>query len=154
MYRLNPEILSALENRSTDPKFSLGVASRLSDTSVYSIRQYVDKGLLIPFKTSSNRHLFSEVDIMRLHCIKKYLTIQGLNVAGIKAVFALIPCWTLKGCSQENRDNCDAYYSTTYSCWEASHKSDLCKNSDCRVCEVYRLSENCKDLKELFRNLL
>ena len=154
MYNLNPDIRSTLENRSIVPKFPLRVASKLSDTSIYSIRQYIDKGLLIPFKTSSNRHLFSEVDIDRLQCIKKFLRVQGLNVSGIKAIFALVPCWVIKGCSVKNRNKCEAYYSTNYSCWEASQKSDTCKNSDCRVCEVYRLSENCQDLKGLLRDLL
>ena len=47
---------------STEPVYSLGTASRLSEISVYSIRQYVDNGLSIPHTATSKRHLFSQVD--------------------------------------------------------------------------------------------
>jgi DNA-binding transcriptional MerR regulator len=33
-----------------------------SGIPVHSIRQYIDKGLIIPFKKESNRNLFSQVD--------------------------------------------------------------------------------------------
>jgi len=35
---------------STTPVYTLGVASDLSRIPVHSIRQYIDKGLMIPFK--------------------------------------------------------------------------------------------------------
>lgn len=154
MYKLIAENKPLIENKSTDPIYALGVAAKLSETSIYSIRQYIDKGLLIPYTTAANRHLFSDVDISRLKCIKNFLTKQGLNVAGIKAIFAMVPCWVLRPCTENDRNNCDAYYSINQMCWEASNKSDLCMNTDCRICEVYRLTENCTDLKELIRKLV
>lgn len=154
MAKLNHISQATDEKASAYPHYSLRIASKLTDTSVYSIRQYIDKGLLIPFRTPKNRHLFSDVDITCLKCIKKFLTVQGLNIAGIKAMYAMIPCWVLRPCSADDRKSCDAYYSTSFSCWEASEKSEICKNSDCRVCEVYRLTENCKDVKDLLRKLL
>ena len=56
---------------STQPVYTLRVASKLTSTPTHSIRQYIDKGLIIPFKTKTNRHLFSNVDIQRLKCITK-----------------------------------------------------------------------------------
>ena len=72
---------------STEPVYSLGTASRLSDISVHSIRQYIDNGLIIAHTTVSKRHLFSQVDILRLKSIKKQLVKKGLNIAGIKAMY-------------------------------------------------------------------
>ena len=40
-----------LEYTMTDPIYTLAVASRLSETPTHSIRQYIDKGLIIPLKT-------------------------------------------------------------------------------------------------------
>lgn len=65
----------------TEPIYTLSVAARLSDTPQHSIRQYINKGLIIPLKTKTNRHLFSEVDISRLLCVRKYLIEKGLNIA-------------------------------------------------------------------------
>ena len=133
------------------PKYTLGVASKLTEIPTHSIRQYIDKGLLIPYKTETNRHLFSDVDIQRLGCIKDYLDVQGLNVAGIKTLFSLIPCWSIKPCTVEDRKNCNAYLSEGTPCWEASEKGPLCKNTDCRTCKVYRLPEKCSSLKSILR---
>lgn len=149
----NFETTSETKYDSTEPIYTLSVASKLSNTSPHSIRQYIDKGLILPFKTKTNRHLFSEVDILRLHCIRKYLDEQGLNVAGIKALFSLVPCWVIKPCKKSDQKNCDAYNSISYPCWEASEKGPECKNSDCRTCDVYRIPEQCKDMKTMLREV-
>jgi MerR family transcriptional regulator/heat shock protein HspR len=137
-----------------EPIYTLSVASKLSGTAAHSIRQYIDKELIIPYTTETNRHLFSEVDIARLKCIRNYLDNEGLNFAGIKSLFALVPCWVIKGCSAEDREHCEAYYSNTKPCWIASNKGPICKNSDCRVCDVYRLPEQCQDLKTLLKKMI
>jgi MerR family transcriptional regulator/heat shock protein HspR len=139
---------------STEPIYTLAIASKLSGIPLHSIRQYIEKGLVIPFRTIGNRHLFSDVDIKRLKCIKHYLQDEKINVAGIKAMFSLIPCWLLKPCSSEDRINCDAYHSSSEPCWEASQKSLICKTSDCRLCSTYRFPEGCDNLKDLFKKLL
>jgi MerR family transcriptional regulator/heat shock protein HspR len=138
----------------TEPIYTLSVAARLSNTPQHSIRQYIDKGLIIPFRTETNRHLFSEVDISRLLCIRGYLNEKGLNIAGIKALFSLVPCWALKPCSVTDRQNCEAYHSSSYPCWEATNKGSQCKNIDCRTCNVYRISEQCNDLKSLLKTMI
>ena len=137
---------------STHPIYTLKVASELSGTSVYSIRKYIDKGLLLPFKTATNRHLLSEVDIKRLICIRSYLDDMGLNVAGIKAQFALVPCWLIRPCSEVDRESCDAYTSASQPCWEVTNKGRHCIDEDCRICEVYKLPEKCSDLKSYLKN--
>lgn len=133
----------------TNPVYTLGVTSKLAEVPAHSIRQYIDKGLILPFTTESGRHLFSEVDVLRLKCIKNLISDQGLNIAGIKAIYSLIPCWAIRKCTEDERNSCDAYFSSDKPCWEASHKSFLCLNTDCRECEVYKIPETCKDLKSL-----
>lgn len=48
---------------------------------------------------------------------------MALNIAGIKAMYSLIPCWSIHPCSAETREKCEAYYSDTVPCCEQS-KSD------------------------------
>jgi len=139
---------------STAPVYTLSTASTLSEIPVHSIRQYIDKGLMIPFRKESSRHLFSQVDILRLKYITKLLEQDGLNIAGIKSLLALIPCWIVRQCSTEDREKCQAYISETYPCWEASEKGTLCRNNNCRECEVYRVLETYPDLKSFLRTII
>jgi len=44
---------------STTPVYTLSITSTFSGIPIYSIRQYIDKGLIIPFRKESNRNLFS-----------------------------------------------------------------------------------------------
>jgi len=139
---------------STTPVFTLSTTSILSGIPGHSIRQYIDKGLIIPFKKESNRNLFSQIDILRLKYIHKLLNEGGLNIAGIRALLALIPCWAIRECSLAERETCQAYQSDSYPCWEASEKGTLCKNTNCRECEVYRIVENYPDIKSFLRTLI
>ena len=150
---MNTGMISLIDNNSSEPIYTLAVASKLSSVPSHSIRQYIDKGLIIPFKTNTSRHLFSKVDVRRLKRIRKYLQDQGLNIAGINALFSIIPCWIMRSCDMEDRLECDAYTSIKSPCWTASQKGFLCRNTDCRICEVYRLPEKCSGPKEFIKEI-
>jgi MerR family transcriptional regulator, heat shock protein HspR len=139
---------------STTPVFTLSTTSTLSGIPGHSIRQYIDKGLIIPFKKESRRNLFSLVDILRLKYIHNLLSEDGLNIVGIRALLALIPCWAITECSMAERKTCRAYHSDAYPCWEASEKGTLCKNTNCRECEVYRIVEDYPDVKSFLKTLM
>jgi MerR family transcriptional regulator/heat shock protein HspR len=139
---------------STTPVYTLSTASTLSGIPVHSIRQYIDKGLIIPFKKKSNRNLFSQVDILRLKYIHKLLDECGLNIAGIRALLALIPCWAIRSCSLNERENCQAYHTNVFPCWEASEKGTICRNTNCRECDVYLIVENYPDIKSFLKILV
>ena len=139
---------------STAPVYTLSITSALSGIPIHSIRQYIDKGLMVPFKKESSRNLFSQVDIQRLKYIHKLLTEDGLNIAGIRTLLALIPCWAVRQCSDKEREKCQAFLSITYPCWEASEKGTLCKNTNCRECEVYLSVENYPDLKSFLKTII
>jgi MerR family transcriptional regulator, heat shock protein HspR len=139
---------------STTPVYTLSTTSSLSGIPVHSIRQYIDKGLIIPFKKESNRNLFSQVDILRLKYINNLLNEGGLNIAGIRKLLAIIPCWAIRQCAEGERETCQAYHSDTNPCWEASEKGTLCKNTNCRECDVYRIVENYPDVKSFLKTLI
>ncbi len=88
---------------------TLSITSDLSGVPVHSKRQYIDKGLIIPFRKESGRNLFSKVDIQRLEYIHKLLNEDGLNIAGIRALLALIPCWAIRRYSNKEREKCEVY---------------------------------------------
>ena len=139
---------------STTPVYTLSITSELSGIPVHSIRQYIDKGLIVPYTKKTSRHLFSQVDILRLKYIHKLLDEEGLNIAGIRALFAMIPCWAIRSCSKAERKKCEAYNNDAYPCWEASDKGISCKNTNCRECDVYRVVENYPDVKSFIKTLI
>ena len=136
------------------PVFTLGIASQLSGIPAHSIRQYIDRGLLIPFKLNSKRHLFSPNDIERLKHIHVLIHEWGLNFAGIRALMAMIPCWAIRPCSENDRQSCNAYVDWHYPCWEASEKGRICKNENCRGCKVYKSISEEVDLKSVIKALI
>jgi MerR family transcriptional regulator/heat shock protein HspR len=135
----------------SEPVFTRKVAAHLSDTSVYNIRKYVDKGLLLPLKTKSGRFLYSQIDIIRLRNIRKDLEEKGFNIAGIKGILAQTPCWLIKPCTEDDRKGCEAYTSSVEPCWKVTIQGPKCKETECRRCKVYRLVEKCSDVKTLFK---
>ena len=86
--------------------------------------------------------------------IKELLEKKKLNIAGIKAIYSLIPCWLIHPCSEETRENCDTYYNDEVPCWEASDKGKECKNEDCRNCDVYNYPIECSDIKSLIKRYM
>ncbi|MCK4749496.1 MAG: MerR family transcriptional regulator [Bacteroidales bacterium] len=142
---------STTEMNPDTPVFPLQVASQLSQIRAHSIRQYIDRGLIIPFKQTSNRHLFSLNDVDRLKKIQFLIHNNGLNFAGIRALLALIPCWAIRGCSESDRKDCNAYKADYFPCWEASNKGRICKNENCRECEVYKCLSEKANLKSVIK---
>lgn len=144
----------SIEKDANRPVYTLSIASQLSDIPAHSIRQYIDRGLLIPFKLDSKRHLFSQNDIIRLKNIHILIHDKGLNFAGIRAMMSLIPCWAIRQCPESDRLSCGAYTGNSEPCWESSQKGRMCKNENCRECEVYIRISNEIDLKSVFKELL
>lgn len=136
------------------PVYTLSIASQLSGIPAHSIRQYIDKGLLVPFKLDSKRHLFSQNDINRLKNIHILIHEKGLNFAGIRALMAMIPCWAIRPCSENSRQSCNAYTGDSFPCWEASEKGRECKNADCRECNVYTNMTSGIELKSVIKSLI
>ncbi len=143
-----------MKEKRNQPLYAIGIASKLTATTVYTLRMYEEKGLIIPHKTDTGRRLYSDVDIQRLRCIRRHIDQEGLNIAGIKALLSVVPCWVIKPCTKADRENCDAYQAHTEPCWMASEKGPRCRDEDCRDCNVYQITDECSDVKSLYRNLL
>ena len=136
------------------PLYTLGVASQLSEIPAHSIRQYIDMGLLIPFKLESKRHLFSQTDVRRLKIIQELIHERGLNFAGLRTMMAMVPCWAVRKCSESDQQACSAYTENFLPCWMASQKGSKCKNVDCRNCEVYHSMDLDAGVKSVMNTLI
>lgn len=120
-----------------EPMLSIGIVANKIGVSPETIRLYEREGLIIPYKSEKGTRSFSLHDLSRLRCIRDLIQNEKLNIAGIKRLLALIPCWDLKPCSQEERENCPAYLSNNFVCWELETTGAKCREDDCRNCGVY-----------------
>ena len=136
------------------PLYPISTAARLLGISVHTLRMYEKEGLIIPFKKESNHRLYSESDIDRLLCIRKAINESKISIAGIKSIFALIPCWEITSCSIEDREKCEAYVSHSSPCWSFKHEENICSDLDCRKCDAYQNYTECGSLKEKYKSIL
>ncbi|MBK7104263.1 MAG: MerR family transcriptional regulator [Ignavibacteriae bacterium] len=136
------------------PIYTISNAAKILEISVHTLRMYEREGLIIPFRKSSNQRLFSDKDLERIRCIKNTISDIKINIEGIRRILALLPCWSIINCSQKDRNNCDFYQNYDKPCWMINHKNNICKDRDCRECEVYKSFGNCASIKQKLKELL
>ena len=134
-----------------EPLYSIGVVAKKFDLSVHTLRLYESEGLILPYKTETKRRLYSQSDLSRIACIRDLIENKGLNIAGIKSLLAMIPCWQIKPCSEEDREKCEAYTSQSLPCWIVKHKGEKCQHIECRECNVYKSLSMCNNFKEYLK---
>lgn len=76
------------EIRRTMPLLPISIVMQLTDLTARQIRYYEEHELIQPARTEGNRRMFSLNDVDILLEIKDLLD-QGINMAGIKKVFAM-----------------------------------------------------------------
>jgi MerR family transcriptional regulator, glutamine synthetase repressor len=80
--------LSGKELRRSLPVFPIGTVMELTELTARQIRYYEEHHLVVPSRNKGNQRMFSLNDIDKLLEIKDLLD-QGINIAGIKQIFAL-----------------------------------------------------------------
>jgi len=133
------------------PVFTIGIAADLLGVHPRTLRLYEQSGLLRPARRN-NRRLYSENDIKWVQCIRFLIHQKGLNQEGLRRLLGLVPCWELKGCSEEERNACSAYEDRTTPCWEIAN-STCAQSNKCYECATY-LSLNGRILDEKERREL
>jgi MerR family transcriptional regulator/heat shock protein HspR len=133
---------------SSEPVYTIGIASKKLDISVHSLRQYEREGLIIPFKTSTGRRIYSDLELEKIRCIKEMTQVEGLNFEGMRRMMALIPCHKIRGCSIKVKNSCKAFVDKTLPCW-VLRESCSCQLPSCRDCPVYQSFAHCDDIKPL-----
>lgn len=136
------------------PIYPIRTAAEILGVSVHTLRMYEREGLIVPFKKETNQRAYSQVDIDRINCIRKAISEDKISINGIKKLYSLIPCWEIKGCSDEDRNNCQAYKKFDGPCWSYKHNDNICAQNDCRECEVYKNFAQCNSIKESIKTIL
>ena len=122
-----------------EPILGIGVAARKLGVSPELLRLYEKEGLIITYKTKSGHRLYSEKDLEWIECFRRQITDNRMNIAGIRMLLALMPCWKLKSkCTRRDCQNCKAYKNSNVVCWTLDDQgSKICQEESCRDCLVY-----------------
>jgi len=137
------------EYMKTEPILPIGVAAKMVGVSPSTLRMYESRGILIPYKTSTNMRLFSQQDLIWIKYIRSLIKKEKLSVEGIRRIIALIPCWKIKNCKLEEKSKCDAHKSNDSACWNLQKVYGDCQDFECRLCDVYRNAYQAFDTKKM-----
>ncbi len=131
--------------------YKIGEVARRLNVAVETIRMYEREGLLLIEKTESGQRVFTDADIHWIGCIRKFIKEKGLNIEGIRRLLALIPCWEILPCSYEHdRSRCPAFLHPSKPCWMMKDElPPVCRDKNCRECDVYKTALRCENLKKL-----
>jgi MerR family transcriptional regulator/heat shock protein HspR len=72
------------------PLYVISVAAQLVGVHPQTLRVYEREGLVEPYRTPKNQRLYSENDIKLIQAIHFLNHDQGVNLAGIKMILAML----------------------------------------------------------------
>lgn len=80
--------------------YEIGAVAELIGEHPETLRVWERNGLVRPDR-SQYRRRYSNNDLKRLRFIKQLLDEGGLNLAGIRLVTQMYPCWYIRRCKEE-----------------------------------------------------
>ena len=127
---------------SNEPLLGIGIAAKKLGVSPELLRLYEREGLVVTHKTKSGHRLYSEKDLEWINGFREQMTENRMNIAGVRMLLALMPCWDIKSNSSKTVcKTCKAYKNSHVVCWTLTvRESNGCKDGSCRECEVYILA--------------
>jgi len=97
----------------TDNKaiFTVGMAAKMLDIHPRTLRNYEDKGLIVPARKGEWRY-YTMRDIQWIECLREMIHVHGVSINAIKKLLKYTPCWNIIDCSFERRKCCSAFFPT------------------------------------------
>lgn len=117
--------------------FSIGQVARIFHVSPQTIRYYEKEGMIIPIRTGGGTRRYVVDDLVRLRRIRELIVEEGLNVAGIRHMLAMLPCWELRACSPREQARCWQLGEDRTPCWTNNRCASNHDWMSCRSCPVY-----------------
>lgn len=126
--------------KADQPLYTIGVVAELIGVHPETLRVWERNGLLKPARSQRQR-LYSNNDIKRLRFISNLIEEKGLNLAGVKQMILLYPCWWLQNCAGAGVFKDEKRSNPAKPCWKEENtyciliedKADLC--SSCEHCQ-------------------
>lgn len=126
--------------------YTIGTVSKLVNEHAETLRIWEKNNLLYPNRNGYQRK-YSNDDIKRIYYIKHLIHDKGLNIAGVRELISLYPCWNKKNCKGGLSNNSTTAVNGNKPCWKLENtyctviddKADLCSScslwKDCKECK-------------------
>lgn len=85
--------------------YPIGVAADLLQVHPRTLRIYEKENLIKPERRNGRRY-YSEEDMEYLRCIRELIHEDGVNLAGVRRLMEIAPCWKVRNC---RRKQCGRY---------------------------------------------
>ncbi|GAB6181873.1 MerR family transcriptional regulator [Desulfotomaculum defluvii] len=115
------------------PKLNIGVISELLGVHPETLRIWERNGLIQPERRNKQR-LYSSNDVIRLRFIHQLINKKGLNIASVKQVIQLYPCWFIDNCIGNINDQ-ETQVNPNKPCWKIQGTFCLSQNT-CDHCPL------------------
>ena len=127
----------------------IGTVARHFGISVDLLRLYEREGLVLPLKSTRGTRYYTEHDFPWITTVLRLVREARLNFAGIRHLLALIPCWEIRHCGFNCKQNCPVTSDPTKPCWANRAACPVVAAQDCYFCNVYRSAPESTNLKAL-----
>lgn len=125
--------------------YTIGTVAQLIEEHPETLRVWERNGLIQPYRQGYQRR-YSNTDLKRLKFIKYLIDEKGLNIAGVKHITSMYPCWYKKDCKGGASKSSPVPVNESKPCWKiegtycmiAMDKAEMCN-----TCEVYKNCTNC-----------
>lgn len=116
--------------------FRIGAVAEILGVHPRTLRLYEERGLVKPARKRGQRR-YSQNDILWLRCLRRLIHEEGYGLDAIVKLLEFAPCWELRDCPPEVRENCGALQDRRLRCWQISER--VCPHGlgSCESCEVY-----------------
>ena len=115
------------------PIYSISIASEILGVHERTLRIYERETLLLPARRGKWR-FYSEDDLAWIRTIRFLLHEKRVNIAGLRRMLSLIPCWKILGCSREEKLSCNKRNQRSLPCWVVAPRP----YGKCYLCQVYQ----------------
>jgi len=114
------------------------LVARHFHVSVDLLRLYERQGVLIPIKSSRGTRYFTENDYQWIEMLLRLVREARVTLRAIGHLLIQIPCWNIRHCGFERRENCPIISDAIEPCWVNRSRCPVVCSQDCYFCPVYR----------------
>lgn len=116
--------------------YPIGVASKILGVHPRMLRIYEKEGLVKPRRIGGKRY-YTKEQLQFLKCVR-FLLSQGINIAGVKKLLSVVPCWRAVGCSLGKRINCDYFRTSGRSIVKIAFAAESCDGLNAEISTHFR----------------
>lgn len=129
--------------------YTIGIVAEIINEHPETLRVWERNELIQPERVNNQRR-YSNNDLKKLKFIKYLIHSKGLNIAGVKQLIGMYPCWKMRNCNGGAKQNSTVPVNNAKPCWKI--EGTFCfkpndKAEVCSTCSIYRDCNGCDKIR-------